>query len=297
MEEKIYNLFYYVKNHKLLSLGVQEHIVSGTDDEKIEYLKSKINSDYQKCYKTKVASKILVNANSHSRVDGDCKLINASDIDLSYFDRLLEQIGAPRDVLHVITPIVDGKPTVEVATYYHYIREYTRESKLDFNGLINDDYFDAITILYNNKKYVSCTKLLVSFIDTISYLEYGDEKGSFIKWLSSFADIDGLGITPEQLWEYRNSILHMTNLDSRKTLVGKENRIRFVVAKSGIRQLPEGVSDDGCILFNLLDLIVALARGIERWVESMNANPEKYEIFFKRYDRILSDRRVTYYYG
>lgn len=297
MEERIYNLFYYVENHKLLSIGVQEHTFSGNDDEKIDYLRSKVNTDYQSCFKANVVSKILVNKNFHNSAEGDYKLVDPSEINLSYFNGLLGKIGAPKEILHVITPIVDGKPTVEMATFDHYIKEYTRENEFDFNGLINDDYFDAVRILYNQKKYVSCTKLLVSFIDTISYLEYGDESGSFIKWLNSFAQVNSLGITPEQLWEYRNSILHMTNLDSRKTLLGKERRIKFIIAKSGIRHLPDGVSNDGCILFNLYDLIIVLAQGVERWVDAMNAQPEKYEIFFKRYDTVLSDRRLTYYHG
>lgn len=296
MEEKIYNLFYFVENHKLLSLGLQEHIFSGKDDEKIAYLKSKINSDYKTCNRIEVVPNILVNTSSKNETSKELNRIDSSGINISYFEELLEQIGAPRDVLFVITPVVDGKPTVQVATFNDFTKEYIRKNGFEFDRLINDDYFDAIKILYNEKKYVSCAKLIVSFIDTISYLEYGDVKGSFVKWLNLFSQINKLGITAEQLWEFRNSILHMTNLDSRKILSGKEKKINFIVAKTGIRHLPEGIDADGCILFNLFDLILTLSEGVQVWIESMNNQPEKYEMFFKRYNTILSDRRISYYY-
>ena len=175
-----------------------------------------------------------------------------------------------------------------------YMSEYLNESYFEFDRLINDDYFDAIRILYNNKKYVSCTKLIVSFIDTISYLEYGDTKGSFTLWLDNFSKLDELGITSSQLWEYRNSILHMTNLESRKVLSGKEQRIKFIVARPGINSLPPQLED--CKVFNLYDLIFVLAEATKKWIESMNSERHKYDDFFKRYDTILSDRRISYYY-
>ena len=47
-----------------------------------------------------------------------------------------------------------------------YLRIYRTEGGFDFPELINDDYFEAIHLLWNNRKYVSCLKLVFSTIDT-----------------------------------------------------------------------------------------------------------------------------------
>ena len=61
-------------------------------------------------------------------------------------------------------------------------------------------------------------KLIASFIDTMAFLEYGDVPGNFVRWLDTYAKIPSLGIKSAQLWELRNSLVHMSNLDSQKVL-------------------------------------------------------------------------------
>lgn len=107
----------------------------------------------------------------------------------------------------------------------NYLLEYMKPNGFDLPRLLNDDYFNAIRLLWNNKQYVSVMKLLLSFLDTVAYLDSGDTPGNFQKWLNNYADITSLDVTADELWELRNSLLHMTNSDSRKVARGEVRRI------------------------------------------------------------------------
>ena len=77
-----------------------------------------------------------------------------------------------------------------------YIVKYCDGQAYDFSKLLNDDFFQPVRILFNEKHFVSATKLLVIAIDSVSYVEYGDiPENAFIKWLNEYSDIKSLGIT------------------------------------------------------------------------------------------------------
>lgn len=88
----------------------------------------------------------------------------------------------------------------------------------------------------------------------------------------------------------RNSLLHMSSLDSRKVLLNRVRRIGFCVAPRGTCSPP----DRDVTYFNLIDLIEAIAAGISNWINHINSNRDEFVSFVERYDRILSDDRVTY---
>jgi hypothetical protein len=93
-----------------------------------------------------------------------------------------------------------------------YFGKYFNSQGFDFPSLINDDFLAPIRLLYQNKHYVSATKLLMTFIDSIGYVEYGDTVDNpFIKCLVTYADLTSVGVSPEELWEHRNSLLHMSS--------------------------------------------------------------------------------------
>lgn len=52
-----------------------------------------------------------------------------------------------------------------------YLVKYTTPEGFDVPRLINDDFFLAIKLLFNSGLYVSASKLLLSFIDSIAYVE------------------------------------------------------------------------------------------------------------------------------
>lgn len=173
-----------------------------------------------------------------------------------------------------------------------YFGKYFNKQEFNFPGLINDDFMEPIRLLYQNKHYVSASKLLMIFIDSIGYVEYGDAtENAFVKWLSSYADLSEVGVSAEELWEFRNSILHMSNLDSRKVQAGKVKRLVFYVGT-----LPNDIEIDSeeTQHFSLQKLLLAIAKACGKWFNSYNLDRNKIDAFVKRYDLIVSDNRMLW---
>ena len=170
-----------------------------------------------------------------------------------------------------------------------YVGKFFTKDGFDFGGLLNADFFQPVRILYQHQHYISATKLLVVAIDSVGYVEFGDASGTFVKWLEKYADLGKLGITATELWEHRNSLLHMSNLDSRKVLTGS---VRRLVAYVG--EVPEEVklNQSTTGYYNLQKLILDFATACGRWVETYEKDREKIDAFVARYDLIASDARM-----
>lgn len=169
-----------------------------------------------------------------------------------------------------------------------YLKVYLKGAEFDLPQLLNDDYFLAIKLLFNNKRYVSAMKLLLSFIDTVAYLEFDDTPGNFQRWLNTYADLDQVGITADELWELRNSMLHMTTFDSRKVKSRQTRRLSFYV---GAPPSDFPTEDAEGKYFGFYQLIECVAAALGKYCASFNAEPSKSTVFFERYDQIISDVR------
>ena len=67
-----------------------------------------------------------------------------------------------------------------------YVPKYLTDDGFDFARMLNDDFFQAIRLLFNHRYYVSAAKLLMTFIDTAGFVEFGDTgKNTFVKWLNA----------------------------------------------------------------------------------------------------------------
>ena len=172
-----------------------------------------------------------------------------------------------------------------------YIGTYFTDDGFDFGGLLNADFFQPVRILFQAGHYVSATKLLVVAMDSVAHIEYGDVPGSFAKWLNTYAHLDSLEITAEELWEQRNSLLHMSNLDSRKVRAGK---VRSLVTYVG--DLPPDVQLDQSVTgyYDLRRLILEFGYACERWIRTYDEDRSKIDCFIERYDLIASDARMLH---
>lgn len=170
-----------------------------------------------------------------------------------------------------------------------YFGKFFNDQGFDFSGLLNVDFFNPVRILFQKQHYVSATKLLLVAIDSMSHVEYGDVPGSFVKWLHQYADLSKIGITAEELWEQRNSLLHMSNLDSRKVRAGGARRL---VAYVG--EIPAHVELDQSSIgyYDLEKLILEFAAACGRWIETYGRDRSKIDSFVSRYDLIASDARM-----
>jgi hypothetical protein len=298
-EEKVFSLFIYFHNGKATEVGALYHKLSGSDEEKRSSLQRSASDDQKKAKKVQLTRQYTPEEWLACQRLGD---------QLLPFEVLFAELRAPKRPIYVLSPIVDGQLVVdqtfegeafrgsEVTDFERegsmddYLVRYMKGDAFDFTQLIHDDYFVAIKLLFNAGIYVSASKLLMSCIDTLSFIDFGDINGNFVAWLNEYCDLSGLGISADELWEFRNSILHMTNLSSRKVIAGKRSRLTPCIG--GKSRLPADSDHDGKS-FDLQELIVVAGNGIGKWAASYNADRSKFEKFIERYDTTISDSRFA----
>lgn len=308
--ETIYNIFPFCDNQVIKKIGYISHQCNGNDDEKIQYLQEKVVEDFSNLSFINIPNTFLIkNKNGKNEVGINLEsfniLIHNATITI-LFEEIFKKFKADKNPLFVMTMVVDGEIRIEGTellkpepiapfTYsikekipMHYFEEYMNEDGLHLDKLMNDDFFNAIRLLFSNEHYTSSLKLLMSAIDTVSFLEFGDISGNFKNWINLYCDFSQLNITSEELWEFRNSLLHMTNSYSRKVNQKKVSRLAFYVSSI---DLVDRTSDGETKYFNLHSLIFAVSKGFENWGSSFITEKDKFEIFFKRYDLIISDSR------
>jgi hypothetical protein len=170
-----------------------------------------------------------------------------------------------------------------------YLVKYQTPEGFDLPRLLNDDFWLSIKLLFNAQHYASASKLLLSFIDSMAFIESGESSGrSFQSWLNRYAKLQDLNITPEELWEHRNALLHMTRLDSRRIEAGKVKRL---IAYVGALPVAHPREDEDSKWFDLFALMQAIASACSRYISALNANPTQWREFANRYDLVVSDVR------
>jgi hypothetical protein len=111
---------------------------------------------------------------------------------LEMFEQIFRDCSAPINPLVAITPIVDHLPKIMAVTglgaldldelqntplaqpgvMVDYLKTYVVDGNLDVPRLFNDDYFEAIKLLYNARHWVSAAKLLMSFLIPLRLLTW-----------------------------------------------------------------------------------------------------------------------------
>lgn len=301
--EKIYNIFTVFNENKecnMLSYVIHE-VDYDSDLEKFEFLKANVEKDYENSLSFQPKNvHTLKEYNSFDRL---------GEIISPQLEEFFQFIGASSSPLFVRTPIKNGKVFFNASTspdnysmenlrhqlglkgfQDDWLLKYTNEDGIKLQELINDDFMIAVKLLFNNGLYVSAMKLLLSAIDSIAYIEFGNEGNVFIKWMDEFSSLQNMGITSSELWELRNGILHMTNLHSKKVINKKVRRISFYISNSN--ETPDLGCDD-VYYFNFMDLVHVFSNAVANWLETYNINREKFSKFVERYDESISDSRAA----
>lgn len=302
MSERICNIFLFFKNDTCSSVGYKVHDHSGNDEEGIEFLRGRIREDL-----TDAVMMNLAKPFTRAEYNAKCRLGEGHYL----YDVIFAEVGATAAPLFVSTPVRNGELFFNYSSdpfaldindisanlgasgvMDDWLVKYTDEKGINISQLIHDDYFLAIKLTFNAGLYVSAMKLLVSCIDSLAYIEYGDDRNStpFIKWLDAYADLTPLGITSIELWELRNGILHMTNIHSKKV---RDNRVRRTTFRVGDPPDYPRKEADGVYDFDFYCLIQAFAKAQERWLETYNLDREKFAKFVERYDETISDSRLA----
>lgn len=310
-KEKIFNIFPIVIDGIISTIGYKAHLVNGGDDYKVDYLKKNINDDVKKLKYISIPKGFNISKGEH-KING-ISLLNYNNLILNnevtiLFENIFIIENAPKNPLYISTPLNENQIYVDETIDIHpikstkfkksiyeeipenYLTAYRTDKGFDFSNLLNDDFLKASKLLFQNELYVSSIKLLVSAIDSFAFLEYGDSKNIFKKWVDTYCIMDTIGIDSDELWEYRNSLLHMTNNQSRKVQKHKVAPISFYVTR---RKDFIPIVGGNLKYFNLSHLIEVVTNGVANWIDSFEKNRQKLDLFFERYDLIISDTRYN----
>ena len=97
-------------------------------------------------------------------------------------------------------------------------------------------------------------------------------------------------MSPEELWELRHSLVHMTNLASKNVESGKVEALTFIIAETDI-DMPERLGDMKVLHLKRL-LAMVLPHAIGQWVQTYYGDKRKQSLFVHRYDTIVSESRI-----
>lgn len=300
--ERIFNIFIFFDDGTAREFGMRHCRRDGSDAEKLAFLQSIVAEEYPKARRFPLR-----------RSFNSAQWLSQQRIgmDLGLFEEGFSYYNAPKAPILCLTAIVDGFPQIDLSTdlspfwgekigkelpgdMEDWLVKYTEGNVFRFDKLIRDDYFVAIRTLFNIRHIASTSKLLMSCIDTMVFVEYGDAGGNFVRWLDCYVDIARVGITSAELWEFRNSIVHMTNSASRKVLAGK---VAAIIPYIGSDDMASKMAPMDFRPFNLYNLISAINLGVRRWAETYNADRDKFLVFIERYDTIISDSRLAEFAG
>ncbi len=167
------------------------------------------------------------------------------------------------------------------------LEEYVKDDGFDIPRLIDDDFFRAIKLLFNERLYVSSDKLLVSCIDSIAFIEFGDIPGNFIKWLETYARLDPVGIAAVSTSgiPQRNPSHDQSEFQSRPEGKGKG----LILSVGDVDSAP-ALDNPSWKRLDFKQLLLAIT-ATSGWVESYNKDRNKVFEFVARYDLTISDSR------
>ncbi|WP_300674569.1 hypothetical protein [Desulfoluna sp.] len=311
MEELIFNIFLISQNNFIKTIGVKTRVHKGTDQEKINFLQKNVESDINNLTEFPIPDRYQIIDPENSIIKGVLrseKYQDLCDVGKSYeiFGDIFNYYNSVENPLMCVSIIVDGKLSIdkEVPVYINdkdvseihlrepqnYLDKYSDYAGFHIDKLIEDDFLNAVSMLIKSGHYIEGTKLLLSSIDSFAFLELGDVRNNFIIWIENHLNLQKLNITAQELWELRNSLLHMTNYESRRVIKGDVTRL---IVQAGY--LPDEVQNEtntGKYL-NIHKFYAETNNAVENWLLETIQDPKKLKTFINRYNLIVSNARFT----
>lgn len=105
MKEKILNLYLVINKNFITELRASSYEMDGNDEEKIAFLKSKVEEDFAKSYifeAPKNKKGVFLTYNKFYKLEKTGK-------QFSVFEEVFERFEVPDAPLVCLTPVVDGK--------------------------------------------------------------------------------------------------------------------------------------------------------------------------------------------
>ncbi len=203
-------------------------------------------------------------------------------------------------------PALNREITLQVKSYFEpeevesmaddsyisdFLDEYLTDKGFDFTRMLDDDFMDAIRLLWEKNHYSPALKLLFIMLDTLAFVEYGDVPNAFVQWIDRYFDLRPLDVSSEELWELRNGMIHMSGSDSRKVKNNKVSRLVLVLWPA-TEELPVKTISVGKSLHVSRLFAVVMPKGIVNWVNAMNDKGRFVDVVKKYADTVLSMTRI-----
>ena len=170
--------------------------------------------------------------------------------------------------------------------------KYLTDEGFDYNRLLDDDFLDAIRLLWKHNHYIPALKLLFIMLDTLAFVEFGDDQNVFVKFMDRYFDLSRVNVTALELWEFRNGLLHTTNPDLRKVRLKKVPRLVIMVTSPdhelAIQNTSLGKSFHVVRFFKEV-----MPVGIVNWIQAVNSEKRQFEVT-KRYSNIVLSWNKTF---
>ena len=170
--------------------------------------------------------------------------------------------------------------------------KYLTDEGFDFIRLLDDDFLDAIRLLWEKLHYIPALKLLFIMLDTLAFVEFGDDQNVFVKFMDRYFDLSHVNVTSLELWELRNGLLHTTNPDSRKVRQKKVSRLVFMIAPSE-HDLPLQTTSIGKSFHVGRFFKQVMPVGIVNWIQTVNVEKRMFEVT-KRYSNVVLSWNKTF---
>ena len=185
MTENAFSIFLYISDNHIHEIGYLCYPITEDETSLCIKMRSNVAVDHTVAQRFPLKVKLpFDDFNASTRVGTH----------LQWFEQIFELENARPDPLVLITNIVDGAPRIDMLTdngpfsydsiqgtnlsgpgiMPDYLTKYMTAEGFDIPRLINDDYFLAMKLVFNAKHYISFAKLLLIYIDTIGFVEYGD---------------------------------------------------------------------------------------------------------------------------
>jgi len=113
MKEQVFNLFLFVNDGLIRELGISIHEVNGSDATKLKHLQRNVNGDFPRARRFAVPRRYAA-ATGNGVIEAGVlthNLFNEMALvgrQVAVFEEMFTAVGAPRDPLTCITPVVDG---------------------------------------------------------------------------------------------------------------------------------------------------------------------------------------------
>ena len=168
MKERVVNIFVYRDSKFIQAIGCTTYQMEGTYVQLTSFLRSRVDIDQQCANRFELSEECsAVDFEFAMRVDSVQFLIPL----------IGELVG---ESVYCVTQIVDGIPRAdefvhdsEHSPVPDYLMIYWTDEGFDFGKLIDDDFTDAMKLLWKHRKYISALKLLFIMIDTLGFVEFG----------------------------------------------------------------------------------------------------------------------------